>query len=294
MYGQVSTTVAENTNIADINVAFNNLSQYNGCAYIPIAIKKKVKKYPDSPFEREIMCKFALQTPKLFTPFGASAYQDTNPHPNYTVQMSCEENSVLLKMLTALDDRIIEQCAKNETFLKMLQVKKTTRQGKPKTEQDIIEDVANKYTAIVKEGLEKKNGGGRYPPTFKAKVVRDKNKRIETVCQIDDSLVPLTDSNIAANIPKQAMCRCVVLFPQLWVINRKFGVTCKLMRIRVYPPANMDTQFSFLSCSDDEEDTKAKPVEPVKNPSPSPEESEEAPNQVQIDSPEEDDFEDDI
>lgn len=251
-----SLSLVEQIDASQINIEFESANEYNSVTYIPISITKRMKKYPNASYETDVKCRFSLQTPRLFSPFGASAFNadDKTPHPNWAVQMSCEPESQILKFLQELDERIMTLCANNDKFLKQLDINKKKRSGAEKTIEDILDSVSEKYSRIVKMGAKIKNSENCYPPTFKAKIVRNKYKKIETFCKAGKEIIELEDDNIQDAIPKQCMCRCVVLFPQLWVINRSFGVTCKLMSIRVFPPQNIGREFSFLPCSDDEEE----------------------------------------
>ena len=230
--------------IDDVSIKTAEINKGSHGIYIPIRSKS-----------RGIIM---IQTPKMFTPFGASSFRKAETlaegkFPRYDVRLSLDTNDAkiakLLEYLTALDNLVCTTFAENKELLQFLNMKdKNKKTGKSKTVTEILEDLENnKYVSIVKPN-------DKYPALFKINIGRNAQTNvIDTFCQNGNEPVQLNDDNIDQIFHKAMRCKCVFVISHIWILSNRFGVTLKLKRVKLYPQNPIT--YAFVPDEDDEETT---------------------------------------
>ncbi len=105
------------------------------------------------------------------------------------------------------------------------------------------------YTPMVKLAKDKATGEvtDAYPPTFKAQVPQRDGKVSCEVYDRDKQRVELDSMDL-----KGAAVTAIVQCSGLWVAGGKFGVTWRVVQMKVNPKNTKITGFSFASDSDEE------------------------------------------
>ena len=199
------------------------------------------------------MKRIYVKTPKMFAPFGATNYNagDVSQKNKFSVALSfkgieeSEDLQTLRKLLERLDDMVVDNTCKNKDWRKQISKKTVSK--------EVIE---TNYTNVYREGND--DGDKKYPGLFNLKAsvqwtdgtpsvatkVYDNNK---TELQIDFD-------NYGEVIPKLTDMKCIFQVASVWFINKKFGLTLKLVQAKVF--ANeMAALPDFCFDDDDDEDT---------------------------------------
>lgn len=250
--------------VAKVSIKPSDVQKGSKVVYIPI-------KYANGD-------RLVFQTPnRVFCPFGASCFgkneaMATGMLPNYDFALSLDNNdekvSKMADFFTKLDAEICKLMAKNEKVLDLLYPPRTSKKGtvtkkinQTKSLEEIQDDLeTNKYCPIIKISETKlRPDGSHFPPLLKTKILRDHKsdvQKINTICEVENDngkmeIVALTDKNIESILPKCIVCRCVLWVSHVWVVNKQFGVSIKLLRVKIH--SKKQAKFDFLPASDDED-----------------------------------------
>ena len=190
-----------------------------------------------------------LQTPKMYCPFGASAFKKDEladgEVPKYSLQMSFrghEENQSLGELKTKLesfDEHIVSEVLKNKELQSALGLA-----GKKKLTREMVEML---HTSMVKEPVDEK-----YPSTLNVKLpVKWGTEEFQTeVFDKTKSKVELSYETIEEVIPARCEVRALLQISAAWVVGGKFGITVRASQLVVYPTEAL-TGYSFLDSDDD-------------------------------------------
>lgn len=159
--------------------------------------------------------KVQLQLPFMRTPFGFSTFTDKKTlKVNYSLDLSFDnddqEAQVLLAKINALDDIMVKTVASNS--VEWL--------GKPLKEEGLREMLMRPTPHMSKKG--------EYAPTLKLKVAVEPktDKIIPEAFNMQQQVVDIK------SIEKQSKVMAIVEFNQVWFIDKKFGISVKLLQVR--------------------------------------------------------------
>ena len=188
-----------------------------------------------------------VQFPKMFAPFGASYYNPDNTPisekmPKYNVQLSLDEKvkgvADFVKLLSSLDKLIKKKALKSKDWKKQL----------PKG----IDEAGLKYCY---KPVVKASGNEKYSDSVNTKVPVDWNNKqpaLQLYGKKKDKL-DVTFETIENLLPKLSELKGLVQISNVWFVNKKFGLTIKLLQGMVYPKESL-SGFSLLDDSDEEEE----------------------------------------
>jgi Family of unknown function (DUF5871) len=159
--------------------------------------------------------KLLVQLPTTRAPFGLSAFEDKMTHKvTYTVPLSLDAPE-LQETFNALDEKIIEYAAQNSEELF----------GKKYT----VEILKELYTPMVRPSK------GDYAPQLKLKVQLGRNGEfLPKAYDNQRQSVPLD------NLDKNTMIQTIVDINQIWVVDKKFGVTVRLEQVMMFPSDKLE------------------------------------------------------
>jgi len=231
-----------------------------GAVYVPIRYKLENGSYD----------KLYVQTPKMWTPFGAQCFKKeeviaSGKLPKFTVQVSLDDKDdakigVLRKFFEELDEKICETISQSKVWLDLLGVKTTNKKNKKKTEEELYNEVEGKYTPIIPEVKPAKDGK-MYPPSLKVKVMTDfKTGDITTKCSSRKKFVDLTYDNIEEVLAKFTTLKMLISVSHLWVISGRVGVALKLVHANTFPKTTV-AKLELLDDEDDEDDEEEEEAE---------------------------------
>ena len=218
---------------------------------IYLSVKYKNDKRPDT--------KLLFETPRIFAPFGANCYKQADApikqYPDYNVCLSLDPSDPRIckieSFLRGLDKYVCEYVSKHPKLLQAIGIRPSDIQKNPHNIANLIE---SRYVPIVKEGRQKEDGT-YFPSMFKCKTFRDhKSHKIETFCEVDKTYPQFTDYNIEEIFHQSMTCRCVILVSHVWIVSRRFGVSLKLMRCKLYPSSKNEYQFNERSDGEEVEE----------------------------------------
>jgi hypothetical protein len=193
--------------------------------------------------------KIVIQTPKLSAPFGISTFTDDNTgvtKHSLDVSFKGVDDDAKIKLfndkLHAMDTHFINEGVKNskEWFGKAMKY-------------DVVEAL---YRPIVKQSKDPE----KYAPTMKFKIPSKDDRLI--VEAFDDARNSFDLANFAPGSKVQAIIEC----SSIWFVNKQFGITWKLLQVKVSKPEKL-AGFSFVHDEDDdeEEEDDATEVEQVRD-----------------------------
>lgn len=181
----------------------------------------------------------SMQLDKLETPFGLSTYDKSTP-PKHSVDLKLRgyddptnnpKNALLFKVLTALDDFMLDQAEKNAV---------AWFKG-PKSRAVLAE----LYTPTVRFALDKEGNRKPYPPTVKANL-RKKNDEFD-VELYDENLKPMTGVPLEDVLVKGSILTVLIQCTSVWFAGAKFGLSWKATQIRADKvPQNFRGKPAFL------------------------------------------------
>lgn len=182
-----------------------------------------------------------LQTAEMVAPFGLSRWDNKDKPPKYTLNISFKgrnENQRIKEFydkMTELDNKLVKDGALNSIdWLK---------KGSP--EKPVSEDVIRAlYTSLVVYPQESK-----YDPTFKLSIPFKDDK---FTCKVYDANRNVLDLNSVNT--KGAKITAMIQCLGVWTAAGKFGVTWKVIQMRVVPATTL-SEYAFI---DDEDDNKNK------------------------------------
>lgn len=194
-----------------------------------------------------------VQTPFLKAPFGMSTYKkedddDIDKIVKYTVATNLSSANKactnFVEFLNKLDSAVLEAAVSNskDWF------------GKQQKEKVI----SAFYTPLVKHAKDKETGKivDKYPAKFSIPVIVKNNEIITKCFNSNKESVTLT------TIPNNSMVRTIMQCTGIWIVDKKFGISWKVLQMEVAEPDNLDA-YAALS-DDDDLDVPAvhKPVSP--------------------------------
>lgn len=172
---------------------------------------------------------FLLQTPKLFTPFGAASYNDDDKYVlTFTLKNEGKQGE-----FRALMEKV-------ETRVK-----------------ELVGELSKKYsgknfTKLVKPAKEPE----KYNPTFSVKLKSnmDTGELFASVFNKKKEALNVTLETVKTELPKRSEVRCILMLNTVWFVNANCGVTVNARQLIVYPSAEQGCMFNELSDSEEEEE----------------------------------------
>lgn len=198
------------------------------------------------------MKRIYVKTPKMFAPFGATNYNagDAANNKKFSVALSFKgiddstELQGLKKLLSNLDEKVIDYTYNNKEWRKQISKKTVSR--------DVIE---TNYTQVLRETEDSK-----YPALFNLKAVvnwKDGEPTVGTkVYNTTKEELSITFENYDEVIPKLTDLKCIFQVASVWFINKKFGLTLKLVQAKVFPNEMGALPDFALDDDEDEEVTQ--------------------------------------
>lgn len=171
---------------------------------------------------------FLLQTPRLFTPFGANSYNDDD---KYVLTFTLGDDGKEGKFRALLDS--IEERVKE--LIKEL----------PRTYH-------KDFTKLVRPSKEPE----KYKPTFsvKLKTNQETGELFADVYNKKQEQLVINLENISKELPKRSKVRGLLMLNSVWFVNKNCGVTVNAKQLMVYPTQDKGCMFGDVSDSDGEED----------------------------------------
>ena len=206
--------------------------------------------------EKGSLKRIYVKTPKMFAPFGATNYNPNNVaamNNKFAVALSFKgedtnkEIADLKTLLGGLDKLVIDHTCSHKDWSKQINKKKCSR--------DVIE---SSYTRVLKEVEE----DAKFPALFNLKAQinwRDGVPCVGTkVYNTQKESLPIDFDNFGQVLPKLTDMKCIFQVASVWFINKKFGLTVKLVQAKVFP--NMMGQLPDFALDDEEDDEVAQVV----------------------------------
>lgn len=190
-----------------------------------------------------------LQTPLMSAPFGISGYTDdktgiTKHSLDISFKGAADDPKIqtFLDKMNEFDKCLIETAAKNSKDWLGKSMKK-----------DVVEAL---YRPLIKPSKDPE----KYAPTIKFKVPSKDGKML--VDAFDHKKQPFDLNNFVPGTRVQAIIEC----SSVWFVNKQFGVSWKLVQLRMSKPEKL-TGFSFIPDGDEdpESDSENENEEPKEN-----------------------------
>jgi hypothetical protein len=188
-----------------------------------------------------------VQTPAMAVPFGMSRWEGDNNNGavKYSIDLSFKDMDTnpsakaFYKMLADLDARLVEHGFGNQ---------QTWFKGKRYGSKEIVEAL---YTPMIKHAKDKTTGERTddYPPTFKVTVPFKDNA---FACDVFNSERELVDLN--AIDTKGSKVTAIIQCTGVWFAGGKFGVSWKVVQMKVAPNKTKIVGYALVDLDDDDED----------------------------------------
>jgi len=204
-----------------------------------------------------------VKTPKMFAPFGATNYNPNNVasmNNKFSVALSFkgeDENSEiadLKALLEKLDKLVVDQTCNDKMWSKQISKKKPSR-----------EVIDSAYTHLLKI---KDDDDNKFPALFNLKAQvnwKDGEPYVGTkVYNTKKEVLDINFENYGEVLPKLTDMKCVFQVASVWFINKKFGLTLKLVQAKVFP-SSMGQLPDFALDDDEVEEELEKVVEKTKS-----------------------------
>ena len=160
--------------------------------------------------------------------------------PKYNVQLALDEKvkgvDAFIKLLSGLDKLVKKKALKNKDWKKQL----------PKG----LDEAGLKYCY---KSVIKTSSNEKYADSVNTKVPIDWNNKqpaLQLYGKNKDKL-DVTFETIENLLPKLSELKGLIQISNVWFVNKKFGITIKLLQGMVYPKETL-SGFSLLDDSDDE------------------------------------------
>ena len=181
-----------------------------------------------------------LQTPKMSMPWGMGKYD--GDIPKYSVDLSfkgMDNNPSLEAFYTALkslDEKLVDDGVSNSmTWFKKKKQTEAVCRALYAPQLKVSKD---------KEGI----ADGKYPPTCKLKIpFRDGSFQCDAYNSSKEKINDDLSNVLVKNCQVQALIQCV----GIWFAGGKYGVSWKVVQMKVSPPAGIHG-YSFIDDSDDD------------------------------------------
>ena len=203
-----------------------------------------------------------VKTPKMFAPFGATNYNPNNVasmNNKFSVALSFkgeDENSDiadLKTLLEKLDELVVDQTCSDKMWSKQISKKKPSR-----------EVIDSAYTHLLKIKDDEDN---KFPALFNLKAQvnwKDGEPYVGTkVYNTKKQMLDISFDNYGEVLPKLTDMKCVFQVASVWFINKKFGLTLKLVQAKVFP-SSMGQLPDFALDDDEVEEELEKVVQKTK------------------------------
>ena len=187
-----------------------------------------------------------VQIPAMIAPYGISKWDNDKGVVKVHLEVSFGDyhNNPTLKTIydkmTELDNKFVADALENS--IAWLKTKYT--------KLDVVQVL---YTRMVKFSKDKETGeiSDKYPPTMKLQIPYKDGKY---ACEVYDQKCQRV--NLEDVDTKRASVTAIVQCTGLWVAGMKFGITWKVIQMKVCPNNTKITGYSFIEDSDDEDDTE--------------------------------------
>lgn len=202
------------------------------------------------------MKRIYVKTPKMFAPFGATNYNanDAANNKKFSVALSfkgVEDNKdlqSLKELLKKLDEMVLDNTHKNKEWRKQISKKTVSK--------DVLETT---FTRVLRETDADEDSEKKYPALFNLKALvnwKDGEPTVGTkVYNTSKEELNITFDNYGEVISKLTDLKCIFQVASVWFINKKFGLTLKLVQAKVFPN-EMSSLPDFALDDDDEEETE--------------------------------------
>jgi len=202
-----------------------------------------------------------VKTPKMFAPFGATNFNSGEQVNNkkFSVALSFkgeddnEEIANLKTLLKNLDDLVVEKTYSTKDWRSQISKKKVSK--------DVVETM---YTRVLRE-KEEEEDEKKYPALVNLKAQinwKDGEPTVGTkVYGSNKTELDINFDNYSEVIPKLTDLKCVFQVASVWFINKKFGLTLKLVQAKVFPNEMGSLPEFALDDEDEEVATVTKKVE---------------------------------
>lgn len=180
--------------------------------------------------EKDEPCFFLVETPKLYTPFGANSYNDDGKYNLTTTLSNKDKEKEFKKMIESFQKRVKELI-----------------KGLPKSFSKIMN---NEFTKMVKPSKEPE----KYPPTFtiKLKTNEETGELFANIYNKKKEEITINLENIKTELAKRTKVRGLLMLNTVWFVNKNCGVTVNAKQLMIYPSESTGCQFDDLSDSDEE------------------------------------------
>ncbi len=198
-----------------------------------------------------------VKTPKMFAPFGATNYNPNNVasmNNKFSIALSFkgeDENSEIAELKTLLeqlDELVVDQTCNEKTWSKLINKKKVSR-----------EVIDSAYTHLLKQKDDDEN---KFPALFNLKAQvnwKDGEPYVGTkVYNTNKEVLEINFENYGEVLPKLTDLKCVFQVASVWFINKKFGLTLKLVQAKVFPSTM--GQLPDFALDDDEVEEEVEKV----------------------------------
>jgi hypothetical protein len=177
--------------------------------------------------------KLQIQLPPTRTPFGLSPFEDkVTKKVTYTINLSLDDDN-LKKFFVDLDNKILEYVSNNSEDIL----------GKKMS----LEVLTELYTPLTKDSKD-----SAYAPQVKLKVQQGRNGEfVPKAYDLKRNLISMTD------VEKQDTIHTIVDINQIWVVDKKFGVSVRLEQVMKVPSTKLNECAFSVSDEEDEIDVPA-------------------------------------
>lgn len=185
-----------------------------------------------------------IQTPEMISQFGLSRWNGdgtaSGSSDKYTMELSFKDKDTrpslgkFANMLEEVDKRLIQEGIDNsQSWFK-----------KKHTSAEVVEAL---YTHQIKYPKDKQTGEptDKYPPTFRISLPQRNN---EFQCDVyDEKRIKINMNDVEL---KKAKITCILQCTGIWLAGGKFGLSWRVIQMRVVPPASIKG-FAFQDLEDD-------------------------------------------
>lgn len=192
--------------------------------------------------------KLFMQLPTLTASYGLSIWPNDKAGGHDKIHLDLSLNGydganqlvkTFCEKMQAFDDKVIDTAmSQSKTWLR-----------KSVTSREVIQAV---YTPLLKYSKDKSTGeiSTQYPPVVRLQIPRNKAGNIDVeVYDTDRKLVKFEDVDF-----KKAQVTAIVQVASVWLISGKFGVTLKVMQMKVAQQQSKLVGYAFMVDEDDPSD----------------------------------------
>jgi len=192
-----------------------------------------------------------VQTPKMFCPFGASSYKqtDSNQVPRYNLNLSFGKDKVELSKfqdkLQALDELVLDKVLNDPKLLNLLNIKSAKDKDKTRAGLSFLQVPTIKFP---------KDDSKDYPPVLSVKIPTNYStgKFTTEFYSKSKEKMQVDHDNIETSCPKKSEVKCLLRVASIWFVGGKFGVALRAEQCVVFP-SQVLSGYAFADDSDDEQ-----------------------------------------